>query len=69
MVPGQVAKIELGMLPTSVRIPRGHSLRLAIAGHDKDSFYRYPAQGTPTLVMHTGGIYPSSVTLPIIRGE
>src|SRR5262249_22340283 len=59
MVPGETAKIEFALLPTSVRIPRGYSLRLAIAGHDKDSFFRYPAEGTPVLDVHRSAAHPS----------
>jgi putative CocE/NonD family hydrolase len=66
MVPGEIAAISFAMLPTSVRIPRGHCLRLAIAGHDRDCFFRYPAAGTPTLEVFRSGAYPSSLTLPVI---
>lgn len=67
MVPGETAEICFAMLPTSVRIPRGHSLRLAIAGHDQDSFYRYPAEGTPTLHVYRSKLCASSLTLPVIE--
>jgi uncharacterized protein len=67
MVPGEPAEIGFTMLPTSVRIARGHSLRLAIAGHDRDSFCRYPAEGTPTLHVHRSKLCASSLTLPVIE--
>jgi hypothetical protein len=55
------------MLPTSVRIPRGHCVRLAIAGHDRDCFARYPVHGTPTLDIHRSSAHPSSLTLPVAQ--
>jgi putative CocE/NonD family hydrolase len=66
MVPGQIAEISFALLPTSIRLPRGYSLRLAIAGHDKDSFFRYPAKGNPTLRIFRNRAHPSSLTLPVI---
>jgi predicted acyl esterase len=67
MVPGEIAEISFALLPTSVRIPRGHCLRLAIAGHDRDSFARYPVAGTPILDIHRSNAHPSSLTLPIVE--
>jgi len=66
MVPGEIAEISFALLPTSVRIPRGHCVRLAIAGHDRDSFARYPAAGTPCLDIHRSSAHPSSLTLPVV---
>jgi len=65
MVPGEIVDIRFAMLPTSVRIPRGHCVRLAIAGHDRDCFARYPVHGTPTLDVHRSSAHPSSLTLPV----
>jgi hypothetical protein len=65
MVPGEIVEIRFTMLPTSVRIPRGHCVRLAIAGHDRDCFARYPAHGTPILDVHRSSAHPSSLTLPV----
>src|SRR5262249_5144619 len=66
MAPGEIAEIRFALLPTSVRIPRGHCVRLAIAGHDRDSFARYPAEGTPVLDIHRSSALPSNLTLPIM---
>ncbi len=67
LVPGEIAEIGFTLLPTSVRIPKGHAIRLALAGHDKDSFFRYPATGTPVLGVSRGGAHASRLTLPIVR--
>ncbi|HWG71172.1 MAG TPA: CocE/NonD family hydrolase [Steroidobacteraceae bacterium] len=67
MVPNEVAEIDITMLPTSVRVPKGYALRLAIAGHDKDAFHRYPSSGFPTLRVHRSRAHASSLMLPIVE--
>nr|WP_279239752.1 CocE/NonD family hydrolase C-terminal non-catalytic domain-containing protein [Scytonema sp. UIC 10036] len=49
--PGKTTKLTCDLLPTSVLIKQGHQIRVAIAGHDKDSFVRYPAEGTPEITI------------------
>jgi len=66
LVPGRVYAIEFVMLPTSVLIPAGYSLRLAIAGHDKDTFDRYPAEGDPTLTVYRDRENASQLILPVM---
>jgi putative CocE/NonD family hydrolase len=67
MTPGEVTKVEFVLWPTSVQVPAGHSLRLAIAGHDKDSFARYPAEGNPVLTIYRSPTYPSRLVIPVIQ--
>ena len=64
--PGEVAEIAITLLPTSVRIPQGFSLRLAIAGHDQDAFHRYPTRGFPTIKIHREQAFVSSLTVPVV---
>ena len=66
LVPGEVAELRFGLLPTSCRVRRGHRLRVAIAGHDKDTFARIPG-GVPTVAVQRNRRYPSQIELPIIR--
>jgi putative CocE/NonD family hydrolase len=66
MVPGETSKVEFVLWPTSVLIPAGHALRLAIAGHDKDTFARYPEQGDPVLQFQRGAHHPSQLVIPVI---
>jgi len=66
MVPGEIAEVSIRMLPTSVCIPKGHRLRLAIAGHDRDTFARYPVEGMPVLQVHRSRPHASELTLPCI---
>jgi putative CocE/NonD family hydrolase len=67
LVPGEVAELSFGLLPTSVLIRKGHRIRIAIAGHDKDTFARIPAQGTPVLTVQRNSIHASYIDLPIIE--
>jgi predicted acyl esterase len=55
------------MWPTSVLIPAGHRLRLAIAGHDKDTFARYPAEGDPVMTIYRNTAHPSRLVIPVIQ--
>jgi putative CocE/NonD family hydrolase len=65
--PGQVAELNFGLLPTSVLVRKGHRLRIAIAGHDKDTFERIPEEGIPVLEVQRSRVYASHVDLPVIE--
>ncbi len=67
LVPGEVAELKFGLLPTSVLIRKGHRLRIAIAGHDKSVFARIPAEGTPVITLQRNKRHASFIELPIIR--
>jgi len=67
LVPGQIAELKFGMQPTSVLIRKGHRLRIAIAGADKDTFARIPAQGMPTITVARDHQHASSIELPLIQ--
>jgi len=66
LVPGQLAELKFGLQPTSVLIKKGHRLRVAIAGADKNSFARIPAQGTPTISVARNKANASWIELPIV---
>jgi len=66
-VPGEVEEIELALLPLSVLIQQGHSLRISIAGHDVDTFIRVPAAGEAELTVYHGGSMLSYIDLPVIE--
>ena len=38
LVPGALAELRFGLHPVSALVRKGHRLRVAIAGHDKDTF-------------------------------
>ena len=64
--PGVVEKYEFALLPLSARIARGHSLRIAIAGHDSDTFVRVPAEGGVEFSIYRGTATPSFIDLPVM---
>jgi len=65
LVPGEVAEITFDLLPISTIIRAGHRMRVALAGHDKDTFARYPAKGTPTLRFQRNAAHASWIDLPL----
>ncbi len=67
MVPGEVTEITFGLLPVSARVRKGHRIRVAVAGHDKDTFARIPAEGEPIVTVHRTPIHSSNIDLPVVR--
>ncbi len=67
LVPGEVTEITFGLHPTSVLIRAGHSIRVAIAGHDAELFERYPAVGGPVITVERNSVYASMIELPVVR--
>ena len=67
LVPGEVAELKFGLQPISALIKKGHRLRIAIAGHDKDTFIRIPSDGTPTIAVQRNKRHVSSIELPIVK--
>jgi uncharacterized protein len=68
LAPGELAELDVRMLPISVLVRRGHRLRLAIAGADAAIFARFPVEGTPTVGVALGGAHPSWLELPVEGG-
>jgi putative CocE/NonD family hydrolase len=67
LVPGEIAELTFGLLPTSVLIKKEHRIRIAISGHDKDTFTRIPAEETPVITVARNKSHASFVDLPIIE--
>jgi len=65
LVPGAVTEIAFPLLPVSVAIPAGHRIRLSLAGADRDSFARLPADGPVHWRLHRGGPDGSRIVLPM----
>lgn len=66
IAPGAMTELRFGLFPVSVLFKRGHRIRIALAGADKDTFGRIPAEGGVSWrVSRTGGA-PSYVDLPIV---
>jgi len=67
LVPGEIAELTFGLLPTSVVIRAGQRIRVAIAGHDAGSFARIPESGYPVITVERNSVYASKIELPVVR--
>lgn len=67
LVPGEVAGLTFGLLPTSVLVRKGHRIRIGIAGHDEGTFTRVPLEGFPVISMERNKLYPSHIELPVVK--
>ena len=65
LIPGPLATIRFSLLPTSVLLRKGHSIRIALAGADAGLFQRYPAQGSPQWTVYREPGRASFVELPV----
>ncbi|MBZ0281564.1 MAG: CocE/NonD family hydrolase [Anaerolineae bacterium] len=63
---GEMVELTFGLQPTSVLIRRGHRIRVAIAGADKDTFARIPERGTPKLEISRNHQMASCIRLPVV---
>ncbi|MFW9937988.1 MAG: CocE/NonD family hydrolase, partial [Candidatus Thorarchaeota archaeon] len=67
LIPGEIAEIKFGLHATSVLIRKGHRIKIAIAGADKDTFSTYPKDGNPTIKISRNNKFSSYIDLPIIQ--
>jgi putative CocE/NonD family hydrolase len=65
MPPGSLEEVSIGLHPISALVRAGHSIRIALAGHDASSFARIPAQGTPVWSLAHDPEHPSRIELPV----
>jgi hypothetical protein len=66
---GEIAELRFGLLPTSYLFKKGHSIRIAIAGADKDHFI-VPSVPPPTWRVYRDQPYSSRIELPVMpRGK
>jgi putative CocE/NonD family hydrolase len=65
LVPGEVAELRFGLLPTSYVFRAGHRIRLALAGADRDHFALIPPDAPPAWDVHRDAPHPSRVILPV----
>jgi predicted acyl esterase len=63
----EIEDITFKLWPTSVLIKKGHSIRIAIAGTDKDTFDRVPAEGIPVYKIYRSKTNVSYINLPIVK--
>lgn len=67
LVPGEMAEISITLFPISTVFKKGHSIRVAIAGHDEALKDKYPKNGVPVLTVERDPAHPSRVVLPVMR--
>ena len=63
----QIEEITFKLWPTSVLIKKGHSIRIAIAGSDIDTFDRVPMEGDPVYKIYRNKSNVSFIDLPVIK--
>jgi uncharacterized protein len=61
---GEVQNVTFDLIPTSTLLKKGHQLRVAMAGHDKDQFKRYAAEGQ-VYTIERNAVQISFLELPI----
>ncbi|MBU2940211.1 CocE/NonD family hydrolase [Lacinutrix sp. C3R15] len=62
-----IEEISFKLHPTSILIKKGHSIRIAISGADKDTFDKVPKEGIPTLNIYRNKTNKSFLELPIVK--
>jgi hypothetical protein len=67
MRPGEAASIRFSLLPTSVLLRQGHSIRIALAGADAGLFQTYPASNAPEWTVYRDAERSSFLELPVKR--
>jgi len=66
---GEIDELGFGFHPMLMIIKEGHRIRIAIARHDKGTFARIPAEGTPDIMVSRNKLHTSYVDIPIVQGE
>lgn len=64
LTPGAVTEIAVSLYAISALVPKGHAIRVALAGANADIFERIPADGELEWQVHRSRAYPSHVDLP-----
>lgn len=66
LVPGQVIELVFSLQPVSYLFQRGHRIRIALAGADRDHFDPIPEDDAPTWQVQRNRAHPSHVILPVV---
>ena len=66
MKKGEIAELIFDLLPTSYLFKKGHSIRIAVAGADKDLFPLMKSDPPPILTIHRNEKFASAIDLPVI---
>jgi hypothetical protein len=67
MAPGKIVDLTFDLWATSALVRKGHRIRIAVAGADKDNFAEYPAgrAKAPTIRVERDRRHPSKIVLPL----
>ena len=65
--PEEIIDLYFDLLPTSYLIKKGHKIRIAIGGADKDHFEIISEKKQNFYTIYRSNIYPSYIELPIIK--
>ncbi len=68
LVPGEMTKMRIPLFATSIQLPKGYRIRVALAGAAKGLFDRYPATGDPEWTISRSQLAPSFIELPTVSG-
>ena len=66
LVHGEITEIGVSLCPISTVFRKGHSIRVAIAGHDHAMKDRCPKEGVPEITVERNSAYPSRMILPVM---
>jgi uncharacterized protein len=67
VIPHKIMEIKMGLFGTSVVIKKGHRIRIALAGHDRETFTKYPSSGKPVITVYRNSTNSSYIDIPIIK--
>jgi putative CocE/NonD family hydrolase len=62
--PGEIVELTFDLFPISYVFERGHSIRVSIAGADKDHFWPTTAEQAPVVRLFRDATYQSQIVLP-----
>jgi len=66
LIPGEVVPLTLDLLPVSYQFKKGHRIRVALAGADKDHFQLLDGPSPTWQIWHTTD-RPSHIELPVVH--
>jgi putative CocE/NonD family hydrolase len=66
LLPDKVTELVFDLLPTSYLFRKGHSIRVAVAGADKDHFALMETTPPPSLKFYRNSVHASAIDLPVI---
>ncbi len=68
LIPNEVTQLTIDLLPISYQFKKGHRIRVALAGADKDHFQLLDSHAPTWKIWHTPN-HPSHITLPVVQNS